>query len=222
MGVLRKQKRPVKAAKAAKPAIRNPHRTRGRILAAAIAEFAAKGLAGARMDAIARRAGSNKRMLYHYFGDKEGLFTAVLRQKVAERRAWAADLSDDPAERLPFWFKAACQDTGWVRLLEWEALQGDAQKLINEKERRALSAEWLQQLRQRQVDGQVSAAFDPGHLALAMQSLTMYPAAFPQLARLIVGRPVNDPRFQRDYAAFLEKFATAFHPFSQSARRVTS
>ena len=54
-------------------ATRDPDRTRGRILAAAIAEFAANGLAGARVDAIARRAGSNKRMLYHYFGDKEGL-----------------------------------------------------------------------------------------------------------------------------------------------------
>ena len=48
------------------------------ILAAAGAEFAAKGLAGARVDEIARRAGVNKRMLYHYFGNKEALWLAVL------------------------------------------------------------------------------------------------------------------------------------------------
>jgi hypothetical protein len=44
---------------------RNPARTRERILAAALAEFAAKGFAGARVDLIARRARANKRMLYH-------------------------------------------------------------------------------------------------------------------------------------------------------------
>lgn len=57
---------------------RNPERTRAAILEAAVAEFAAHGLGGARIDAIAARAGVNKRMLYHYFGNKEALFTAAL------------------------------------------------------------------------------------------------------------------------------------------------
>ena len=52
--------------------------TRARILEAATFEFAAKGLLGARVDEIADRAGSNKRMIYHYFGSKEELFTLVL------------------------------------------------------------------------------------------------------------------------------------------------
>ena len=52
--------------------------TRQRILDAALAEFAAKGLAGARVDEIAARAGANKRMLYAYYGDKDALFEAVL------------------------------------------------------------------------------------------------------------------------------------------------
>ena len=60
-----------------------------RILEAALQEFAAKGFAGARVDVIARRARINKRMLYHYFGDKEGLFREVLRRKIADRSAWA-------------------------------------------------------------------------------------------------------------------------------------
>jgi AcrR family transcriptional regulator len=58
--------------------LRDPQRTRAAILRAATAEIAAKGLTGARVDAIAKRAGINKRMLYHYFGDKEGLYLAVL------------------------------------------------------------------------------------------------------------------------------------------------
>ena len=57
---------------------RDPERTRAAILAAATREITAKGLTGARVDAIAQRAGVNKRMIYHYFGDKEGLYLAVL------------------------------------------------------------------------------------------------------------------------------------------------
>ncbi|MVA25216.1 TetR/AcrR family transcriptional regulator [Agrobacterium vitis] len=58
--------------------IRHPDATRAIILDAAIQEFAAKGFAGARVDAIALRSKTNKRMLYHFFGDKEGLYVAVL------------------------------------------------------------------------------------------------------------------------------------------------
>jgi TetR/AcrR family transcriptional regulator len=57
---------------------RRPDATRRRILDAATDEFAAKGLAGARVNEIARRARINKRMLYHYFGGKEALWLAVL------------------------------------------------------------------------------------------------------------------------------------------------
>jgi AcrR family transcriptional regulator len=193
-------------------ASRDPDRTRRRILAAALREFAAKGFAGARVDRIAIRSGANKRMLYHYFGDKEGLFRAVLHQKISERQAWAATLSSDAAERLPFWFKNACEDADWVRLLEWEALQGSGAKFINQKERRLWMLDWLKRLRQRQADGELTSEFDACHLALAMQSLTMFPVAFPQLTRLITDKSISDVGFQRAYADFIKKFAAAFRP----------
>ena len=191
---------------------RNPERTRERILAAALKEFSAKGFAGARVDFIARRAAINKRMLYHYFGNKEALFKAVLRRKISERQTWAETLSGDPAESLTFWFEAACKDADWVRLLEWEALQGDRHKLIDAKNRRTATAGGLLRVRQRQKRGQITAEFDPRHVMLAMRSLTMFPAAFPQLTRLIMGRPVSDPRFQQERIEFLRKFAAAFRP----------
>ncbi|MGD0745505.1 MAG: TetR family transcriptional regulator [Verrucomicrobiota bacterium] len=191
---------------------RNPERTRERILSAALKEFAANGLAGARVDVIARRAAINKRMLYHYFGDKEHLFREVLRLKMAERQGWAETLSGDPAESLTFWFEAACKDTDWVRLLEWEALQEADRRLIDEKIRRAATARGLERIRRRQARGQISAGLDPCHVMLAMRSLTMFPAAFPQLTLLIMGRPVSDPQFQKERAVFLRKFAAAFQP----------
>jgi DNA-binding transcriptional regulator YbjK len=57
---------------------RDPARTRETILQAATIEFSEHGIGGARIDQIARRSGSNKRMIYHYFGDKEGLYVEVL------------------------------------------------------------------------------------------------------------------------------------------------
>ena len=191
---------------------RNPERTRERILSAALQEFAANGFAGARVDAIARRAAINKRMLYHYFGNKEHLFREVLRRKIAERQASAEGLSGDPAESLPFWFKLSCRDADWVRLLEWEALQDADNQLIDGTSRRALAMGSLGRIRKQQALGHLSGAFEPRHLLLAMRSLTMFPLAFPQLTRLITGQPVSDPHFQKQYAGFLKKFAAAFRP----------
>lgn len=201
-----------KSAKTLSATLRNPERTRERILSAALKEFALNGFTGARVDAIAQRAAINKRMLYHYFGNKERLFCEVLRLKMAKRQVWAETLSGEPAESLTFWFEAACMDTDWVRLLEWEALQETNRKLIDGKNRRAATARGLERIRQRQARGQIASELDPRHVMLTMRSLTMFPAAFPQLTRLIMGRPVSDPKFQKERAAFLRKFAAAFQP----------
>ncbi|MFB0935008.1 MAG: TetR family transcriptional regulator [Propionivibrio sp.] len=61
-----------------KPQTRNKERTRLLILAAATEEFAEKGFAGARIERIAELSGSNKRMLYYYYRNKEDLFVAVM------------------------------------------------------------------------------------------------------------------------------------------------
>ena len=97
-------------------------------------------------------------------------------------------------------------------MLEWEALQDHAETVIDEKERRAVSAGWIRRLRQRQRRGELATDFDAGHMALAMQSLTLFPVAFPQLVRVMTGRSVNDPKFQGEYRRFLKKFAVAFKP----------
>jgi TetR/AcrR family transcriptional regulator len=65
---------------------RNPEATRRKLLVAARREFAASGLAGARVDEIAARAGVNKQLVYHYFGDKDALYLAVLEWVYEEIR----------------------------------------------------------------------------------------------------------------------------------------
>jgi AcrR family transcriptional regulator len=73
------------------PVKRDSARSRERILAAALREFSEHGLAGARVDRIARRARINKRMLYSYFGAKNELYREVMRRRFALRAAhWTA------------------------------------------------------------------------------------------------------------------------------------
>ena len=70
-------------------------KTRQNILAVARREFAAHGLSGARVDAIAARINTTKRMIYYYFGSKEGLYLAVLEQTYGGIRAMEQTLDLD-------------------------------------------------------------------------------------------------------------------------------
>jgi AcrR family transcriptional regulator len=108
---------------------RDPERTRARILEAAKAEFAERGLGGARVDRIARLAGANKRMLYHYFGAKQELFLAVLEDTYEEIRSAEAALhlqELDPATAMrrlvEFSFDYFVDHPHFTRLLNSENL----------------------------------------------------------------------------------------------------
>src|ERR1044072_9974760 len=87
-----------------KPQRRDPAATRKKLLTAARREFASSGLAGARVDEIAARAGVNKQLVYHYFGDKDALYLAVLEWvyediREQERRLNLEGLPPDKAIR---------------------------------------------------------------------------------------------------------------------------
>ncbi len=81
----------------------DPERTKQDILAVARQEFAEHGLSGARVDAIAARTRTTKRMIYYYFGSKEGLYLAVLERAYGDIRAVEQGLdlaSLPPAEAI--------------------------------------------------------------------------------------------------------------------------
>lgn len=79
---------------------RDSEATQARILKAAKKEFAENGLGGARVDEISERAEANKRMIYHYFGSKEDLFTAVLENAYLDIRAAETKLELDKLDPL--------------------------------------------------------------------------------------------------------------------------
>ena len=108
---------------------RNPQQTKRAILKAAIKEFSTKGLEGARVDEIADRARVNKRMLYHYFGNKEELFKAVLEAVYSEIRSDEAKLNleqlkPERAVRvlIDYTFDIFLTKPYWIRLLNSENL----------------------------------------------------------------------------------------------------
>ncbi|RUT30050.1 TetR/AcrR family transcriptional regulator [Arsenicitalea aurantiaca] len=109
---------------------RNAARTKAEILAAGRAEFSARGFEGARVDAIAERAGANKRLLYHYFGNKEELYCAVLLDAYQEIRRGERALSLDrygPVEAMDrlvrFTFRHFLANPWFTRLLTTENLE---------------------------------------------------------------------------------------------------
>jgi TetR/AcrR family transcriptional regulator len=188
---------------------RDPKATRDRILSAALAEFSVEGFAGARVARIARRARVNKRMLYHYFGNKEDLFREIFDRKLRERAGWITQAPADLGASLGYWFQLACEDSDWIRLIQWEALGVGEGRVIREEEREASLQRALGDLRGRQQRGLLPGDLDPAHLLLAIMGLISYPLAFPQVTRLVTGRSASDSAFRARHVDFLRRLAEA-------------
>src|ERR1700756_3014541 len=113
------------------PQQRDLNRTRERIMAAAQKEFAASGFAGARTDAIARRAHVNERMIFYCFESKEGLYRALLAQKLSARARMIESMPDeDFTSSLIKGFATTCEDVDALRMWQWEALDRSNHKLV--------------------------------------------------------------------------------------------
>src|SRR6476660_8253508 len=102
----------------------DPERTQANILEVAEIEFGEKGLAGARIDEIAAATKTSKRMIYYYFGSKEGLYLAVLEESYKRVRDIEAelhlqDLEPEQALRrlVAFTFDHHLQHENYIRLV---------------------------------------------------------------------------------------------------------
>lgn len=111
----------------------DPQRTRQDILAAARREFAEHGLSGGRIDAIAARMRTTKRMIYYYFGSKEGLYQAVLEQAYGDIRNIELELDldslapDDAVRRMvAFTFDYEEAHPDFIRLVSIENIHHGA------------------------------------------------------------------------------------------------
>jgi AcrR family transcriptional regulator len=107
----------------AKVRTRDAEATRRRILAAATAEFAAHGIAGARVDRIAAAAEANKSLIYAYFGNKEALFDAVFEAMVATTVEEVAIDADDLPAFATRVFDHRLAHPEMIRLVAWDRLE---------------------------------------------------------------------------------------------------
>lgn len=156
---------------------RNAEASRERILEAAMAEFSAYGIAGARVDRIAAAAGCNKNLIYIYFESKDNLFDAVLRKHLArvyEENAFTPDDLPGYAARV---FEFTRHNPDLMRLMAWHSLEHRGEVL---PERAATQAKKLETLREAQRAGAIGNAFAPGFLMAAVMTLaTAYSATNP-------------------------------------------
>jgi AcrR family transcriptional regulator len=155
----------------------NPEKTRDGILQAAVAEFVAQGLSGARVDAIAERTQTSKRMIYYYFNSKEQLYTEVLEKLYGDIRNTESSLKLDvlaPMEAIQrlveFTFDHHDRNVDFVRIVCIENIHnGDNVK--QSPTIRALSQHVLQALDETLRRGEEEGIFRPGVQAVDLHML---------------------------------------------------
>ncbi len=181
--------------------------SRVRILEAAVREFSRVGCAGARVDTIAREAGVNKQLIYHYFGDKNGLYEAVTTAVLADRPVPIFQSRTEFADH----FAHSCEELGrrevWTRLLMYEALEYTGGPVVAEERRKAFVGQVVRGVEKGQEAGIVDRCFAVRFLLLALTGAMMIPFLLPQLARLLTGLCPDDPEFKRQWTSTLFELA---------------
>ena len=198
---------------------RDLNRTRERIMAAAQKEFAANGFAGARTDAIARRAHVNERMIFYCFETKEGLYRAVLAKKLSAKASLIESMPDeDFASSLVRGFDECCDDIDSLRMWQWEALDKSTRKLVAEEERRTFLQTEVAHWRRAKASGILPADADEEMLLLVSSALRVFPLILPQVVSLVTGMDPLDPEFRQRWTACLECIGRRlFAPDNKSA-----
>ncbi|MCU1639928.1 MAG: TetR/AcrR family transcriptional regulator [Nocardia sp.] len=174
--------------------------TKRRLLEAAVQEFAERGPDGARVAAIAARAGINKERIYQYFGDKQGLFEAVLTDQLAQLAAaspLSADKAGDLAEYAGHVFDYHRTHPQFLRLLHWEGLQAQGGELPAESARASHYAEKVASLAAAQRAGALPDDVPAGYLLYAVAALAAWWFSVPQVVRMLLGADAEDPAAMR-------------------------
>ncbi|MET7841078.1 TetR family transcriptional regulator [Streptomyces sp. NPDC005356] len=165
--------------------------TRERILTAAMEEFARHGIAGARVDRIAKLAKTSKERVYAYFRGKDALYADVAaREQVVIAEATQIDPSDLPgyAGRLFDYFVARPDHH---RLLTWGRLELPGTAAVADDPTQAVIARKIDQLRQVQQAGQLDPAWDPADVLALVNQIAMTWAAQPELSEAAAAHAVD-------------------------------
>lgn len=170
---------------------RDPERTRERILQAAAVEFGEHGYAGARIGAIAKRAGVNQQLISYYFDGKAGLYQAL-----SDRwRSISGDLNQAQvpmSEVVGNFLYASREHRPWARLLAWQGLTEDEEP---DETAEAFFTAMVDDLRRRQAAGELAADLDPAYVLLVLFTAGMAPTILPQVVRRMTGLAADSDEF---------------------------
>ncbi|WP_082508183.1 TetR family transcriptional regulator [Burkholderia sp. Leaf177] len=191
----------------------DPEQTKRNIIEIATAEFAAMGLGGARVDAIAERTSTTKRMLYYYFGSKEGLYEAVIEEAYGKIRALEQALRLDTmaprdALRLLVEFTFDFHDTqrDFVQLIAGENISGGkhAEHLHAFKARNSSVVKTIRDLIERGTAENVFRhGIDPFDLHLMISSLCFFRISNRHTFAMAFGRDPAGPRSRSRHRAMI-------------------
>ncbi len=166
------------------------------LLKAAITQFAQKGFDGTRIETVAKEAHFNKSLVYRHFGDKEGLFKAALRHKLDERIRMLPESPLILADVMYNYFTETIRDREYIRLIVGEALHRDADAVVDEDWRHEYYRKHVATVQEAQRQGKLPDSIEPAFLMLLITSMVVFPAAFPQIARMLTGYNPDSPEFQ--------------------------
>lgn len=196
-------RRPAAKARAAPPRTNDPERTMADIIEVATREFAEKGLAGARIDVIAEAMRTSKRMIYYYFGSKEGLYVAVLEEAYRRIRAIESDLHLDdlaPEDALRklvgFTVDYQLANPDFIRLVMNENMYR-GEFLAQSKAIQKLNVPAIDAVRRVYERGLAAGVFrsgiDPVDLHMSISALSVFNVANKHTFALIFKRDLDSP-----------------------------
>jgi AcrR family transcriptional regulator len=172
------------SAKSAPTRTNDPARTMAGILEVATKEFADKGLSGARIDAIAEATHTSKRMIYYYYGSKEGLYLAVLEESYRRMRQIEGDLHLDDLEPeaalrrlVEFTFDRHADNEDFIRLVMNENIQQGTflAQSTSIQQLNVPAIESIRRLYQRGVEqGVFRDGLDPVDIHASISALTFF------------------------------------------------
>jgi AcrR family transcriptional regulator len=150
------------------PVVRTTTELRDTILAAARSEFAQYGLAGARIDRIAKVAAASKERLYAHFTDKEALFRSVVAADTAEFFAAVTLCGDAVPEFVGDIYDLACRSPEHLRMITWASLEGVALDSPSLADGTSMVSRDIGVIEAAQAAGQVDPAWEPMDLLVML------------------------------------------------------
>jgi AcrR family transcriptional regulator len=154
-------------------------------------------------------------MLYHYFGDKKGLFEATVRNILDDKRRMMDAAPPKLEEILPYMLEFMHGDLEWMRMAQWEALTYGDHEVLAEKERRAGLAQGVERVQRMQRDDGVLSEERPDLVLLAFMSLCSYPMLMPQVTRMVTGMTPGSAEFRAEYGRVLGGLARSLQAASR-------